>query len=129
MARRLRMQSGRTAARIFSGQHAFPMGAMPSYRAEPSRPDKAKAIAAVTAVYAAILGVVLRMPAEELVFLVAEVTLDDGTAASTTRTLRSSGYVDEARLWRNLPAGYERLVFRRTCVRRTLSLRRSRPLL
>lgn len=37
---------------------------MSSYRAEPSRPDKAKAIAAVAAVYAAIIGAVLLMPGD-----------------------------------------------------------------
>jgi VWFA-related protein len=37
----------------------------------------------------------LRLPAEDLVFLVAEVILDDGTGATATRTLRSSGYIDE----------------------------------
>jgi protein TonB len=35
-----------------------------SYRAEPTRPDKAKAIAAVVAVYAAIVGAVLLMPSD-----------------------------------------------------------------
>lgn len=37
---------------------------MSSYRARPSTPDKAKAIVAVAAVYAAIVGVVLLMPAD-----------------------------------------------------------------
>lgn len=37
---------------------------MSSYRAEPTRPDKAKAIAAVAAVYAAIIGAVLLMPGD-----------------------------------------------------------------
>lgn len=37
---------------------------MPNYRAEPSRPDKAKAIAAVVAVYAAIVGAAFLIPAE-----------------------------------------------------------------
>jgi len=37
---------------------------MASYRADPSRPDKAKAIAGVVAVYAAIVGAVLQMPAD-----------------------------------------------------------------
>lgn len=37
---------------------------MSSYRAAPTRPDKAKAVAAVAAVYAAIVGAVLLMPAD-----------------------------------------------------------------
>lgn len=37
---------------------------MSSYRAAPSRPDKAKAITAVVAVYAAIVGAVLLMPSD-----------------------------------------------------------------
>ena len=37
---------------------------MSSYRAEPTRPDKAKAIAAVIAVYAAIVSAVLLMPGD-----------------------------------------------------------------
>lgn len=37
---------------------------MSSYRAHPSRPDKAKAIAGVAIVYAAIVGAVLLMPAD-----------------------------------------------------------------
>lgn len=37
---------------------------MSSYRAEPTRPDKAKAIAAVAAVYAAIISAVLLMPGD-----------------------------------------------------------------
>ena len=37
---------------------------MSSYRAEPSRPDKAKAVAAVAAVYAAIISAVLLMPGD-----------------------------------------------------------------
>ncbi|HEY0627892.1 MAG TPA: energy transducer TonB [Sphingomicrobium sp.] len=37
---------------------------MSNYRAAPSRPDKAKAIAGVAAVYAAIVGAVLLMPAD-----------------------------------------------------------------
>ncbi len=37
---------------------------MPAYRAEPSRPDKAKAIAGVLAVYAVIIGAALLMPAD-----------------------------------------------------------------
>ena len=37
---------------------------MPAYRADPSRPDKAKAIAAVIAVYAVIIGAVMLMPAD-----------------------------------------------------------------
>lgn len=37
---------------------------MSSYRAEPSRPDKAKAITAVAAVYAAIISAVLLMPGD-----------------------------------------------------------------
>lgn len=37
---------------------------MPSYRAEPSRPDRAKAVAAVALVYAAIVGAVLLMPGD-----------------------------------------------------------------
>lgn len=39
--------------------------------------------------------VLLPLPADELVFLVADVVLDDGTRASTTRTLRSSGFVED----------------------------------
>lgn len=37
---------------------------MSSYRAEPTRPDKAKAIAAVTAVYAVMIGAALLMPSD-----------------------------------------------------------------
>lgn len=37
---------------------------MPGYRAEPSRPDKAKAIAGVAAVYAVIIGAALLMPSD-----------------------------------------------------------------
>lgn len=37
---------------------------MSSYRADPSRPDKAKAITAVAAVYAVIIGAVMLMPAD-----------------------------------------------------------------
>ena len=37
---------------------------MSSYRAEPSRPDKAKAVAAVATVYAAIISAVLLMPGD-----------------------------------------------------------------
>ena len=37
---------------------------MPGYRADPTRPDKAKAIAGVTAVYAIIVGAALVMPAD-----------------------------------------------------------------
>ena len=37
---------------------------MPRYSAEPTRPDRAKAIAGVIAVYAAIVGAVLMMPAD-----------------------------------------------------------------
>ena len=37
---------------------------MPGYRAEPTRPDKAKAIAGVFAVYVMIVGAVLLMPAD-----------------------------------------------------------------
>jgi protein TonB len=37
---------------------------MPGYRAEPSRPDKAKAIAGIAVVYSAMIGVALMMPAD-----------------------------------------------------------------
>jgi len=37
---------------------------MPGYRAEPSRPDKAKAIAGIFVVYAVIIGAALMMPAD-----------------------------------------------------------------
>ena len=37
---------------------------MPGYRAEPSRPDKAKAIAGIAVVYSAIIGVALLVPAD-----------------------------------------------------------------
>lgn len=37
---------------------------MPGYRAEPSRPDKAKAIGAIFVVYSLIIGAVLLMPAD-----------------------------------------------------------------
>lgn len=37
---------------------------MSNYRADPSRPDKAKAMAAVAAIYAAIVGAVLLMPSD-----------------------------------------------------------------
>lgn len=37
---------------------------MPGYRAEPSRPDKAKAIAGVIIVYAALVGAALMMPSD-----------------------------------------------------------------
>jgi protein TonB len=37
---------------------------MPGYRAEPTRPDKAKAIAGVIAVYALVIGAALLMPAD-----------------------------------------------------------------
>src|SRR5688572_1986912 len=37
---------------------------MPGYRAEPSRPDKAKAVAGVVLVYALIVGAALMMPSD-----------------------------------------------------------------
>ena len=37
---------------------------MPGYRAEPSRPDKAKAIAAIIAVYSLVIGAALLMPGD-----------------------------------------------------------------
>jgi protein TonB len=37
---------------------------MPGYRAEPSRPDKAKAVAGVVLVYAALIGAALLMPSD-----------------------------------------------------------------
>lgn len=37
---------------------------MPGYRAEPTRPDKAKAVAGVAVVYAAIVGAALMMPSD-----------------------------------------------------------------
>lgn len=37
---------------------------MPGYRAQPSRPDKAKAVAGVAAIYAAIVGAMLLLPSD-----------------------------------------------------------------
>ena len=37
---------------------------MPGYSAEPTRPDKVKAIAGIVAVYAVIAGAVLLMPSD-----------------------------------------------------------------
>ena len=37
---------------------------MPGYRAEPTRPDKAKAIAGIVVVYAAIVAAALMMPSD-----------------------------------------------------------------
>ena len=38
---------------------------------------------------------VIRLPPDELVFLVAEVVLDDGSGASATRTIRASGFIED----------------------------------
>ena len=37
---------------------------MPGYRAEPTRPDRAKAIAGIVVVYALIVGAALLMPSD-----------------------------------------------------------------